>query len=127
MIRKTLAGLVFGLAAASALAQALPNEISGRWYWKARNVGQAFTLEDLRQVEGNGVTARLTWWTMETRCALRGEPVRGTVVDGVLNFEAKTRCDVGFKLALKAEGAGWTGTATTTTTPTPLVMEVTGK
>jgi hypothetical protein len=127
MMLKSLAAGVLGLAAASAFAQALPTEISGRWFWKARNVGQSYSLEDIRRADDGSVTAKLTWYTIDSKCAIRGEPVRGSLADGVLSFDAKTHCDVAFKLSLKADGAAWAGTATTVGGAQQLVLDVTGK
>lgn len=124
-MRSTLVlALAFGCAAAS--AQELPKEISGRWTWTARGATQVFSLEDI-QTQGSGFSAKLTWWTQDSKCTLRGEPITGRVSGQEIAFDARTKCDVAFTATLARSGAEWAGTAKTTNTPQPVVLDLKAK
>jgi hypothetical protein len=112
MVRKYAAATILACTALAAFAQELPGEISGRWFWPERNVGQSFSLEEIQKNAG-GFTAKLTWWTMDARCTVRGETVSGQLEGNEITFDARTQCN-GFKARLARDGNGWKGTATTT-------------
>ena len=118
--------LLATLGCAAVFAQDLPKEISGRWTWTARGATQVFSLEDI-QAQGSGFTAKLTWWTQDSKCTLRGEPITGRVVGQEIAFEARTKCDVAFTATLARSGAEWAGSAKTTNTPQPVLLELKAK
>jgi len=124
MFRSTSLSLLLASACSLAFAQDLPKEISGRWFWAARNVGQSFSLEDIQKTAG-GFSARLTWWTMDGKCTVRGEPVTGQVNGNEIAFDAATKCN-SFKARLVRDGDGWKGSATTTGAPA-VTVEMTAK
>lgn len=107
---------------AAAQPAELPGALSGRWSWAQRGGSQTFFLDDIKAQPDRSFTAKLTWWTIDTKCAIRGEPVVGRITKSGLAFDAKTKCDVGFTAELLRGTSGWTGQATTTGT-TPVVVQ----
>jgi hypothetical protein len=123
-IHRVIAMALLAAAAAQTQAQDVPAELSGRWNWIARGFTQTFALDEIRRQDAGNFTAKLTWWTTESRCAVRGEPITGTITATGLSFDAKTRCNVGFTVDLQRADKGWKGKATTHT-PTPVVVDLT--
>ena len=98
---------------AGAQAQHLPKEISGRWTWQARGASQTFPLDNIEHKEGGTFAATLTWWTIDSKCAIRSAPITGRVTDTGLSFDATTKCNVSFTAELDRSGSGWQGKGTT--------------
>ncbi|MCB1900396.1 hypothetical protein [Cognatazoarcus halotolerans] len=99
------------LVPASTLASELPAELSGRWTWVERSLSQTFKLEDIKPKGDDAFVAELTWWTIKSECAIRGESVEGSFKDGVLAFSAETKCGTRFDASMKKQGDGWIGSA----------------
>mgnify|MGYP001764358795 CR=1 FL=1 len=95
----------------------LPKELSGRWTFVKANRTQTFTLDDMAASGPSGFTARLTWWTSDPQCTIRGEPLVGRVTATGIAFDAKTKCDVSFTVELNRADDRWTGKAVTTSGP----------
>jgi hypothetical protein len=109
-----LARACLGLAAlwpAVVQAEALPAELSGRWSWPEKSISQTFSLEDIQPVGEAGFKARLTWWTRDSRCAIRGKEIEGQRTADGIRFEAVTACDVRFSAELSRAGDDWRGSA----------------
>jgi hypothetical protein len=119
-----LALLLLG-AAAGACAQDLPKELNGRWTWGNRAT-QTFALENIVAGEGGTFAAQLTWWTMESRCAIRGEPVTGKVTPGGLSFASTTKCNNSFRVTLDRAADGWKGNVVTDG-PNSITADVTAR
>ena len=99
---------------ANAQPPQLPNSLSGRWSWVERGLGQSFTLEDIKSQPDELFTAKLTWWTIDPKCAIRDFPLVGKRTETGFSFDAKTRCDIAFTAELAPASSGWEGKATTT-------------
>ena len=96
-----------------AQSQPLPQDISGRWAVHGGRATQTFALEGIQRQGDAAFTAKLTWWTMDSRCAVRGEPITGRITAAGLAFDAATKCDVPFSAELQRSADGWQGQATT--------------
>lgn len=118
--------VVAALVAPPVFAQDLPKEITGRWSWSARNVSQTFSLEDIQVKDGATFAARLTWWTVNGKCAIRGEAVQGQVSPTGLAFEATTQCNDVFAVELNRADGGWKGTGKSKG-PSAVVVEISAK
>lgn len=112
--RRLAGAALLGLAGVS-LAQVpeVPASLSGRWTWVDRSISQTFALDDIKVQPDQTFAAKFTWWTNESRCALRGEPIVGKLTATGLSFDAKTKCDVAFTVVLSPASSGWAGTAST--------------
>lgn len=95
----------------------VPKDISGRWTMQGTARTQTFAIEDITVNADRTFRAKLTWWTSDPKCLIKNEPIVGQLVEGVLQFEAKNRCDVSFTTKLSRTDNEWTGTATTTSGP----------
>jgi len=121
--------LIRALAAlfvSNALGQELPAEIAGRWSGTGSNgrpITQTFTLQKMEAAPG-GFKGVLTWWTSVPKCKIEDEPLTGTYAGGVLAFDAKTKCDVAFRVELSRRDSGWEGKATVVNGP---VLDVSAK
>jgi hypothetical protein len=105
--------LVAGLLASSLIqAQDLPRELNGRWNWQGRAT-QVFSLEDIQRKDDQSFTAKLTWWTRDTKCAIRGEPITGRLTAAGLGFDSVTKCGDAFTAELQPTQGGWNGFADT--------------
>lgn len=112
MVRRSCI-LVAGLLASSLIqAQDLPKELKGRWNWQGRAT-QVFSLEDIQRKDAQSFTATLTWWTRDTKCAIRGEPITGRLTGAGLGFDSVTKCGDAFSAELQPAQGGWTGFADT--------------
>lgn len=106
----------FIASALPALAQSLsplPVEIKGHWSWSERNITQIFALTSIKTTGTDSALAMLTWWTANTKCALREVPVQLRVSGPTISFDATTKCDVSFTAELTKGPSGWTGKAIT--------------
>lgn len=118
--------LATAAVALSVSARELPKEIAGRWSLPARNVSQTFSLEDIQR-KGEGMfSAKLTWWTVNSACAVRGEAIEGRVTVNGLSFDATTKCNDSFSVELNRSDSGWKGTGTSKG-PGGLVVELAAK
>lgn len=117
--------LVASLAVASSCAGAqstdLPESLSGRWTLVERNLGQAFSLSEIKAQADQSFTAKLTWWTLDPKCSIRGVPIVGKLTSTGLAFDARTKCDQTFAAELGRASSGWAGKATTTSGNTVVV------
>ena len=113
----TVMTLFFGLSlACSVHAQPaeLPKELSGRWTLAAQGRTQTFSLTDVSASSQDSFTAKLTWWTTDTKCTIRSEPITGRITPTGIAFDSKTKCDVSFTAELNRAASGWEGKALTT-------------
>ena len=117
--------LVITIATSYSIAQLpdLPKELSGRWTWPARNASQTFSLEDIQRQNGDSFSAKLTWWTIDSKCAIRGIPITGKVTQTGLSFDATSMCNISFTVELDRAEKGWQGKGTTKGA-NPVVVEV---
>ena len=76
---------------AAAQSTTLPTELKGKWAWPERSVSQVFTLTSIKPVSDQAATATLTWWTMDTKCALRNVPIELRITDQTIAFDATTK------------------------------------
>ncbi len=119
--RLLVASLVVACNCAVAQSTELPDSLSGRWTWVERNLGQAFSLDDIKTQPDQSFTAKLTWWTIDPKCAIRSSPIVGKQTAAGLTFDAKTKCDQTFSAELARASSGWAGKATTTSGNTVVV------
>ena len=103
--------LVVGVQAMAQTAD-LPLSLSGRWTWTERNFSENFSLDDIKAQPEGAFSAKLTWWTVDSKCAIRGVPIVGKQTDIGISFNATTKCDVTFAAELGRAQTGWTGKAT---------------
>ena len=52
---------------AAAQPAELPGALSGRWSWAQRGGSQTFFLDDIKAQPDRSFTAKLTWWTIDTK------------------------------------------------------------
>lgn len=111
-------GLFASLAVTSlAMAQQpLPKELSGRYVIVGTRVTQTFTLKDITADGDSAFKAKLTWWTRNTPCDLKDEPIVGRVTATGISFDAKS-CDIPFTVELNRAEKDWIGKGATTGGP----------
>jgi hypothetical protein len=89
-----------------------PKELSGRWTWAERKISQSFSLESIQKTDETTFSATLTWWTINSTCAIRSQPISGQLTPTGLSFKAVTKCDDAFEVDLIRGETGWSGKAT---------------
>lgn len=104
----------------------LPGELKGRWIWVKRGLSQSFALEEIRRTDGDSFSAKLSWWTIDARCAIRSEPIVGKLTDGGLSFNATTKCDIPISVELRRGENGWNGTGSAQSVQ-PIELELQAK
>ena len=109
---KTWIAAALWLAAGCAAAADLPSSLSGRW--SLRTFNQKFALDDIQDKGDGTFAAKLTWWTKDSKCALRSVPVTGQITDKGIRWNATTACKVPFEAELVRGDGGWEGTAKST-------------
>ncbi|MCP5280155.1 MAG: hypothetical protein H6930_00890 [Rhodoferax sp.] len=114
LVRLLVASMVVASSCVVAQSTELPDSISGRWSWVERNLGQTFSRNDIKAQPDQSFTAKLTWWTIDPKCSIRGTPIVGKLTSTGLAFDARTKCDQTFAAELGRASSGWVGKATTT-------------
>lgn len=103
----------------------LPTSIEGRWTF--RNFTNVYAIKDISAAADGTFSAKLTWWTPNPACAVKNEPIKGTVAGEVISFEATTQCNAQFSVELERKGGSeWLGKSATKNDPS-LVATVTGQ
>jgi hypothetical protein len=100
--------LVTDVAAQTANA---PTEIKGHWLTSARS--NSFELKDIVPAADGTFTAKLTWWTLDPKCALVDVPLKGKLTESAISFDVTTKCGVSMPVNLTRSGQGWEGKGTT--------------
>lgn len=111
--RLTATPILVGLSLAVFGQGALPSKIEGHWTWREQNKRQVFSLTEIKATSEQTASASLTWWTANTRCAIRDLPIQLRTTDSTIAFDATTKCDVSFTAELSKTAEGWQGKAVT--------------
>ena len=112
--RKSILAAILSLTVctlAAAQSSALPTELKGSWFWAEQNLSQIFSLSAIKATSPEVATATLTWWTANTKCALREVPIELRTTETTIAFDATTKCDVSFTAELTKTPGGWKGKA----------------
>lgn len=93
--------------------QPLPSQIKGRWTYQA-HLTNIFSLSEIKEAPDRTFTAKLEWWTANSRCAVRDERISGKITDrGIAwDFATASPCNDPYVVELSRGDKGWEGKAT---------------
>lgn len=96
----------------SAQSHSIPSEIKGRWTYEGRS--NTFALSDIKVAPDRTFAATLDWWTANTRCSIRGEPLSGKLTDKGIAWDMVTKspCNNPYSVELNRREKGWDGKIT---------------
>lgn len=110
--RLALAALLIVPMLAYGQTQPLPSQLKGRWTYQA-SLTNIFSLSEIKATPEKTFTAKLEWWTANSKCSILGESISGKVTDKGISWELVTKspCNAPYTIELVRGDSGWEGKA----------------